>query len=73
VAQDALLDNLNHVILWQEVKRAMGEWSRLNIELINVDTSAYPMVQFEAKKDLIGLGESAGQKAAAPLITKYGF
>jgi NTE family protein len=73
VAQEALLDNLNHVILWQEIKRALAEWSRLNVELINVDTSAFPMVRFEAKKELIGLGEAAGQKAAGALITRYGF
>lgn len=71
--QEALLDNLNHVILWQEVKRAIGEVARLNVEHINVDTSAYPMVQFEAKKDLVSLGEEAGRNAASSLILKYGF
>jgi hypothetical protein len=73
VAQDSLLENVNHVILWQEVKRALAQASRLNVETINVDTSAYPIVQFDAKKDLIQLGENAGNKAASSLITKYGF
>lgn len=78
VAQDALLDNTNHVILWQEVKRAVAEAGRLsagniNVELINVDTSAFPIMQFDAKKDLVGLGESVGRTNAAALITKYGF
>lgn len=73
VPQDNLRDNLNYVILWQEVKRALGEASRLNIDTIQVDTSAVAVSQFGAKKDLVLLGEAAGQKAAAALISKYGF
>lgn len=73
VGQDALQDNINHVILWQEVKRAVSEASRLGVETITVDTSAYPMMQFEAKKELIQLGEAAGKAAANHLVSKYGF
>lgn len=73
VANDSLPDNLNHVILWQEIKRSIGEAGKMGVEVINVDTSSYPMVQFAAKKDLISLGESAGQKAGASLVQKYGF
>ncbi len=73
VAQDALRDNLNYVILWQEIKRSIYETSRLNIDTINVDTSSVPMTNFAAKKDLISAGEAAGTKSAAALITKYGF
>lgn len=73
VPQDAFRDNLNYVILWQEIKRAIFETSRLNIDTINVDTSAVPMTNFAAKKNLILQGEAAGTKAAAALITKYGF
>lgn len=73
VAQDVLRDNLNYVILWQEIKRALAETSRLNIDTINVDTNNYPMTQFSAKKDLISIGEVAGNKAASSLISKYGF
>ncbi len=73
VGQDSLLDNLNYVILWQEVKRAMNDAAKFNVEVVNVDTSAYPMVQFESKKELIGLGEAAGQAAASALISKYSF
>lgn len=73
VAQDSLLDNLNHVILWQEIKRALVEATSYNVEVVNVDTSAYPMVQFESKKELISLGESAGGSAAQLLVNKYGF
>lgn len=73
VGQDSLLDNLNYVILWQEVKRAAGEASKLNVEVVQVDTDQHPMVQFDAKKDLISAGEQAGSNAAATLINKYGF
>ena len=73
VGQDALRDNLNYVILWQEIKRAILETSRLNIDTVTVDTSSYPMMQFGAKKELISLGEAAGLKAAGGLISKYGF
>ncbi len=73
VGQDSLRDNLNYVILWQEIKRAILETSRLNIDTVTVDTSSYPMLQFGAKKDLISLGEAAGAKAAAELISKYRF
>ncbi len=73
VAQEALGDNLNYVILWQEVKRAIVETSRLNIDTISVDTSGVPVNSFGAKKDLILLGEAAGKKAASMLIDKYSF
>lgn len=73
VGADALRDNLNYVILWQEIKRSIYETSRLNIDTINVDTSSVPMNNFGAKKDLISLGEAAGAKAAEGLIKKYGF
>jgi NTE family protein len=73
VGQDSLLENLNYVILWQEIKRATAEAGRLNVEVVNVDTSSASMVQFESKKDLINLGEAAGMKAAGSLISKYGF
>ena len=73
VAQDALPENLNYVILWQEIKRALSETSRLNIDTVYVDTSNYPMNQFSSKKELIAIGESAGNKAATSLIQKYGF
>jgi NTE family protein len=73
VAQDALLENVNYVILWQEVKRALGEASKLNVETINVDTSNFPVSNFDGKKELIQLGEAAGSRAAGSLITKYGF
>ena len=73
VAEDGLRENLNYVILWQEVKRALAEASRLNIDAIQVDTSAYPMNQYGAKKELISLGENAGAQAARELILKYRF
>lgn len=73
VGQDRLLENLNYVILWQEVKRAMAEAQRFNVDIVNVDTSNYSMVEFENKKELMTLGEVAGQKAAGALISKYGF
>ncbi len=72
-SQEAMMDNLEQVVLWQEIKRAINEVSRLNVEFVNVDTSAYPMVQFDAKKDLILIGEKAGNLAAGSLISKYGF
>ncbi len=71
--QDSLLERLESVILWQEVKRALAESARYHIDYVNVDTSTFPMVQFESKKDLVSLGEAAGQKAARELISKYGF
>jgi NTE family protein len=71
-AQENLLENLNHVILWQEVKRSVMEAAKYNVDIINVDTGT-SAVDFGAKKDLIVLGEKAGAAAAANLITKYRF
>jgi predicted acylesterase/phospholipase RssA len=73
VSRDALLDNLNYVILWQEVKRAIAEASRFHVETIDVDTSAYPIMKFGAQRELIQLGEAAGNRAVSGLISKYGF
>lgn len=72
-AQDSLTDNMVHVILWQEIKRAMNEASRLRVETVNVDTSAFPIVKFESRKELMALGEKAGLSAAEQLISKYRF
>ena len=72
-AQENLVDNLNHVILWQEIKRTVGEAAKYNVDVINVDTSPYPVVGFNAKKDLVLLGEKAGAAAASGLISKYRF
>ncbi len=72
-AQENLLENLNHVILWQEVKRTMGDAAKYNVDVINVDTGAFPIVGFNAKKDLVVLGEKAGAAAASGLISKYRF
>ena len=73
VAQDSLPDNLNYVIMWQEVKRALVEAGKQGVDTVTVDTSNYPMVNFAPKKELISLGEAAGLKAGAALISKYGF
>ncbi len=73
VAQENLPENLIHVILWQEVKRAIGEASKYNIDIINVDTSAFPIARFDGKKDLVVLGEKVGGAAARELILKYRF
>ncbi len=73
VAQDSLSDHLNHVVLWQEVKRSLADAAKYNIDLINIDTSAHPIVKFNSKKDLIAMGERAGGEAAAQLIVKYRF
>jgi predicted acylesterase/phospholipase RssA len=73
VGQDSLLENLNYVILWQEIKRATLEAVKLNVEVVNVDTSSASTIAFDSKKDLISLGELAGAKAAGAMIGKYGF
>lgn len=73
VAQENLPENLIHVILWQEVRRAIGEASKYNIDIINVDTSAFPIARFDGKKDLVVLGEKIGGAAANALVTKYRF
>jgi len=74
VAQDSLLENLNYVILWQEIRRATLEASHLaGVDVINVDTSNYSVVAFDAKRDLISAGEAAGARAAGQLVNKYGF
>lgn len=73
VAQENLPDNLIHVVLWQEVKRAISEAAKYNIDFINVDTSQYPIARFDGKKDLIVLGEKVGGPAASALVSKYRF
>lgn len=73
VAQDNMPDNLTYAILWQEVKKSIVDAGKLGVEVINVDTNAYPMVDFDSKKELISKGESAGMKAGAEIVSKYGF
>ena len=71
--QDGLPDNTTHMILWQEVRRAMLMGARSpEIESINVDTNAYPILQFESGKELSQLGEAAGNAAAAKIVAKFG-
>lgn len=73
IGQDGLPENANHVILWQEVKRSLTEAAKMGVESVEIDTSAYSITKFEAKKELLLLGEMAGQKAATALVSKYGF
>jgi len=73
VPQNNLLNNEDYVVLWQEVKRALAEASRLGVDIIQVDTSTYAMSQFDAQKAITRLGEDVAVKAAAKLINKYGY
>lgn len=73
MAPESLRDNLNQVLLWQEVRRALHEVNRLNIDIVEINTNSYPILRFDSKKDLIQLGESAGRSAARSLVSKYGF
>jgi NTE family protein len=73
VGQDAVIDHLLHAMLWQEVRRAVGEVNRYQIDFVNVNTDDYPIMNFDSKRELISAGERAGQAAAGSLISKYGF
>ncbi|MGE4132700.1 MAG: patatin-like phospholipase family protein [Bdellovibrionales bacterium] len=73
VDKNALVDNLNNVILWQEVKRNLAFADAYGIETVTVDTSEFSIMNFEHKKDLVSLGERVGQQAAQKLIEKYHF
>lgn len=70
--QDGLPENAVNVILWQEVKRELGR-PGADVEVIDVNTNAYPITQFESTKELVQLGETAGTAAATRLVRKYGF
>jgi len=71
--QDGLPESTTHQILWQEVRRAMLMGARTpDVDLISVDTNAYPILQFESVKELTQLGEAAGNAAAAKIVQKYG-
>lgn len=74
VPQKAVAENLDYVILWQEIKRAVLETPRrFEVEMINVNTSGVAMNEFNSKKELLSLGETAGGRAAAELVKKYRF
>jgi NTE family protein len=61
-------------ILWQEVRRATLLAARAgDVETIEVNTNAYPILQFESARELGQLGETAGTAAATRLISKFGF
>lgn len=73
VGQDALMEYASQVILWQEVRREL-RWARsIATDVIEVDTSAYPMSKFEARKDLVELGESSSRSLVNAIVNKYDF
>jgi len=64
VGQHSYSRNLNHVILWQEIKRAVNEGVKYNGEVVNVDTSNFSHGAVRVKKDFDVALEAAGLKAA---------
>lgn len=73
VPQDALMDYSTHVILWQEVRREMLEARAFATDVIDINTSSYPMAAFESRKDLVELGESLGKSPVNSIVNRYGF
>ena len=73
VGQDALPDHVTHVILWQEIKRAIDQAKLANVEVITVETGRFPMGSFGASKELRQLGDDTGRAAARKLVERYGF
>jgi NTE family protein len=73
VAQDALLEQASHVILWQEIRRQWLEARELATDVIEIDTSAYPMSKFTARKELVELGESLAKTPVSAIVNKYNF
>jgi NTE family protein len=73
VPQNLQADYMIEQILWQEVKKAIVDAGKQGVEVINANTDAYSMVDFRSKKELISIGESAGMKAGAAIVSKYGF
>ena len=73
VGQDALMEYASDVILWQDIRREV-RWARaLATDVIEVDTSAYPMSKFDARKELVELGESASRNSVSAFLNKYDF
>lgn len=73
VAQEALLEQASHVILWQEIRRQLLEAREGATDVIEIDTSAYPMSKFTARQELVGLGESLAKTPVNAIVNKYGF
>ncbi len=72
---EALGEDPSAVILWQELRRAMSEAQKTGVvqEVIEVNTRAHRLQDFEQRKRLVSAGERAGQAAARRLAEKYGF
>lgn len=67
------MEHMDEVVLWQEVKYALGEASTLDMEVVRVDTSSVPVIGFGSVKELSSRAYVAGKKAAQRIIEKYGF
>jgi NTE family protein len=60
-------------VLWDEVRRQIWQTRPLVTDVIEVSTHGIGLGDFESRKLLVTAGESAGERAARALLTKYGF
>lgn len=73
VGKEALMEYASDVILWQDIKREV-RWARaVATDVIEVDTSAYPMSKFDVRKELVELGESSSKNSVQAFLNKYDF
>ncbi|MEQ1665656.1 MAG: patatin-like phospholipase family protein [Bdellovibrionales bacterium] len=79
LGDDALFDNatlkteLATRVLWSEVRREVWKTKSMVTDVIDVDTRATKITDFESRKAMAATSEVAGAEAANRLMNKYGF
>lgn len=70
---DNLVENAPTAVLWQELRRSFQLQQGFASEVIQVNTRALNVQDFDARKQLVLAGEQAGKEAADRIALKYGF
>ncbi|MCB0408494.1 MAG: hypothetical protein KDD34_09835 [Bdellovibrionales bacterium] len=71
--KEYLKDQYMSAILWAEIRKTVQNSYGMMSEVVQVDTTAYQLTDFEKKQALVMKGESAGAEAVKRLREKYRF
>lgn len=64
--------NLTEQVLWSEIKRELNR-SRVANSVITINTAEYPLMDLDARRNLVELGAKGSRETVNKLIQQYGF
>lgn len=73
LAKEDIDQDESALIMWQEARRSLWQAKSLATDVIEVNTRAHHLYDFEGRRAMMRMGEQAGKSAAQRLVRKYRF